>query len=111
MENNIVVIVLNVNCAKQINANSKIDYVSIFPNFILFGSKFSYTLDNKNYTVEPNHENTIHVSNVQTGPITIFEKLHSKKTQTFFIKFDERFVSIPDMSQMVENISEFLKKK
>ncbi|UBZ25680.1 hypothetical protein QKT26_gp90 [Carcinus maenas nudivirus] len=106
-----IIVVTNVDLRKQIVNNSKIDFVNIQPHFILFGVKLSYMIDNKVIKVKPQENNTVKITNLKHDITKLFEHLVKNVNLVTFIHFDSTQLCVPDMSQILENISKFITKK
>ena len=92
---------------KQINLNSKIDYVSIYPHYMIFSNNISYMINGR---VVDEYTNVEHM-NIRKDLSKLFDTIKKYSTsEILYIKFDYDLTN-DTISQMLENISLFLSKK
>lgn len=115
MESSIFVMIKNVDLCKKMNTNLSIDYVKIYPNTILFGVVLQYCGSKGDVVrIESDSGNTIEVGSLEDVS-KIFKCLEkrpgsSKEPYVLYVWFDESHMSVATMTQVVENISCFLRR-
>lgn len=103
--------ITNCELTKQINNNTYIDYVNIEPNYILFGSTFSYFNENEvMINVSQSKNNKIFINTLKdVHKIFNHISLKNENINVLFIEFSN-CISTPDICQVIENISKYLYK-
>ncbi|QBB28695.1 hypothetical protein HgNV_090 [Homarus gammarus nudivirus] len=107
-----LIVVLNCNLCSKINKNTKIDYVSIYPHTIIFATKITYKLNNETVTIIPNDNNTVNITKLDNDDVPLlFSRIMKMDKGVLFVRFDDREIKSPDMSQILENLTKLLHNK
>lgn len=99
---------MNVSLHKKIHNSYNIDYTNSYPHTILFGKDIQYCVDSEIVKVSPNVDNTINVNNLDVDVSELFKLLKSKSKKVLFVEFNESKLKVPDIGQVLENVSKFL---
>lgn len=108
MDKAITLMVTNSNLINQINLNSKINYIAIYPHRIVYGSKIMYIEGVEVREVYKTRETEFFIREASDIE-ALFSKIDNRKGYLYlYLIFNEEKLTVSSIAQIIENISMYI---